>query len=63
MQNLFPQEGETVPNYRFPEFVNDGEWEEKKLGDLITIKSGYSPSKFNLKNSGKYPFVKVEDLK
>ncbi len=26
MQNLFPQEGETVPKYRFPEFVNDGEW-------------------------------------
>jgi type I restriction enzyme S subunit len=33
MQNLFPQEGQTVPNYRFPEFENDGEWEEKKLGD------------------------------
>lgn len=31
MQNLFPQEGEKVPKYRFPEFVNDGEWEERKL--------------------------------
>jgi len=26
MQNLFPQEGEKVPKYRFKEFVNDGEW-------------------------------------
>ncbi len=26
MQNLFPQEGENVPKWRFPEFVNDGEW-------------------------------------
>lgn len=26
MQNLFPKEGETVPKYRFKEFVNDGEW-------------------------------------
>lgn len=33
MQSLFPQEGETVPAYRFPEFENDGEWVEKKLGD------------------------------
>jgi len=38
MQNLFPQEGETVPKYRFKVFVNDGEWVEKKLGDLIEIK-------------------------
>lgn len=34
MQNLFPQEGETVPKFRFPEFENDGDWEEKKLGDI-----------------------------
>lgn len=33
MQNLFPQEGQKVPNYRFPEFEEDGEWVEKKLGD------------------------------
>jgi len=38
MQNLFPQEGETVPKYRFKEFEKDGEWVEKKLGDLIEIK-------------------------
>lgn len=34
MQNLFPQEGETVPKYRFPEFEKDGEWEEKTLGEI-----------------------------
>lgn len=33
LQNLFPQEGETVPKYRFSEFKNDGDWVEKKLGD------------------------------
>lgn len=26
MQNLFPQEGETVPKYRFKEFEQDGVW-------------------------------------
>ncbi len=34
MQNLFPQEGEKVPKYRFKEFENDGEWVEKKLGAI-----------------------------
>lgn len=34
MQNLFPQEGEKVPKLRFPEFAGDGEWEEKRLGDI-----------------------------
>lgn len=34
LQNLFPQEGETVPKVRFPEFENDGEWVEKKLGQI-----------------------------
>lgn len=38
MQNLFPQEGETQPKYRFPEFENDGNWVEKKLGDVIELK-------------------------
>ncbi|KPP95106.1 MAG: type I site-specific restriction-modification system specificity subunit HsdS [Bacteroidetes bacterium HLUCCA01] len=33
MQNLFPQEGGTIPKLRFPEFENDGEWVVKKLGD------------------------------
>src|SRR5690554_2274007 len=40
MQNLFPQEGERVPKFRFPEFENDGEWEEKKLGEIAHYKNG-----------------------
>jgi len=34
MQNLFPQEGEKVPKLRFKEYVNEGVWVEKKLGDI-----------------------------
>lgn len=34
LQNLFPQESETVPRVRFPEFEGDGEWVEKKLGQI-----------------------------
>lgn len=45
MQNLFPQEGETVPKYRFKEFENDGEWVEKKLEGLAKRGSGHTPNK------------------
>jgi len=38
MQNLFPQKGQKIPNYRFPEFEKDGEWSEETLGQLIDIK-------------------------
>lgn len=34
MQNLFPKEGEKVPKLRFKEFEKDGEWVEKKLGEI-----------------------------
>ncbi len=44
MQNLFPQEGETVPKYRFLEFKRDGDWMKKKLGDIAEIITGNTPS-------------------
>jgi len=51
-----------VPTLRFPEFREAGEWVEKKLGELVDIKSGISPSKCDLSTKGKYAFLKVEDL-
>lgn len=46
MQQLFPQEGETQPRLRFPEFEGMGEWEEVRLNSLGDLVSGltYSPS-------------------
>lgn len=38
------------------------EWDVKRLGDYVTIKSGESPSLYNLKAKGKYPYIKVEDM-
>jgi type I restriction enzyme S subunit len=38
LQNVFPQEGETVPKLRFKEFENDGEWNKVNLGKYIEIK-------------------------
>lgn len=34
MQQLFPANGEKTPKLRFPEFKNDGEWEEVRLGEI-----------------------------
>ncbi|MFV0531742.1 MAG: restriction endonuclease subunit S [Flavobacteriales bacterium] len=44
MQNLFPQESEKVPKFRFPEFEKDGAWVEKKLGTVAEIITGNTPS-------------------
>ena len=50
MQNLFPQEGETVPKYRFQEFVNDGDWVVKKLENYINLFSGIALKSEELSN-------------
>ncbi|QDK80114.1 hypothetical protein EXU85_16460 [Spirosoma sp. KCTC 42546] len=58
MQNLFPQEGETVPKWRFPEFEKDGDWEEKKLGSICeVITKGTTPQKFS---KAGIRFIKIE---
>lgn len=49
-----------VPELRFPEF--EDEWGKRRLGDIITIKSGVSPASYEFAESGKYPFLKVEEL-
>lgn len=62
MQQLFPLPGETVPRLRFPEFKDAPEWEEERLGNMVTIVSGKSPSQYALFSQGNCAFVKVEDL-
>lgn len=38
------------------------EWEATRLKKLVFIQSGNSPASYVLKSSGKYPFVKVDDM-
>lgn len=59
MQNLFPQEGETVPKYRFPEFREDGEWVEKKLGEIADFINGRAYKQEELLSKGKYRVLRV----
>src|SRR5690606_254956 len=55
MQNLFPQEGETVPKVRFPEFEGDGDWDFKLLEDVSKITTGNKDTQDKVED-GKYPF-------
>ncbi|WP_373707429.1 restriction endonuclease subunit S [Kaistella sp.] len=52
MQNLFPQEGETVPKFRFPEFENDGEWEKKRLNEIGVLVNGLTYSPQDIREKG-----------
>ena len=37
-------------------------WEYKKLGEVCTIKAGYTPQKKELSDNGAYPYYKVADM-
>ena len=52
-----------IQKLRFPEFRNEKEWEEKKLGEVAIVFQGYGfPEKMQGKGEGKYPFIKVGDI-
>ena len=44
MQQLFPKAGETVPRLRFPEFSEQGEWDETTIGNMGEVITGSTPS-------------------
>lgn len=59
MQNLFPQEGEKMPKYRFKEFINDGNWIPTKLGDVADFINGRAYNQEELLSKGKYRVLRV----
>jgi type I restriction enzyme S subunit len=62
LQNLFPQEGETVPKVRFPEFEDDGEWVEDTLDNLAAFSKGKGISKSDIVENGKTPCIRYGEL-
>lgn len=62
MQNLFPQEGETVPKYRFPEFLNDGKWMKNSLDEVATFLKGKGISKADIVENGNLPCIRYGEL-
>lgn len=56
MQKLFPSEGETVPEWRFPKFRGSDEWEETTLDKVADYENGKAHENEISKN-GKYIVV------
>ncbi len=49
--------------YKYTELgIIPQKWESTPLGRLVSITNGESPSLYTLENSGRYPYVKVEDM-
>ncbi|MEI7812194.1 MAG: restriction endonuclease subunit S [Ignavibacteria bacterium] len=58
LQNIFPQEGETVPKLRFKEFEDSGEWEKKKLWEVATFVNEKTP----LENLSINTYISTENI-
>lgn len=62
MQQLFPQEGETQPRLRFPEFRDAGEWAPETLENLCTAKISYGIVQAGPHVPAGMPYIKSMDL-
>ncbi|WP_337171549.1 restriction endonuclease subunit S [Gemmatimonas aurantiaca] len=57
MQQLFPREGESQPRLRFPEFQNDGYWQEKLLGEIAeNLDNRRVPITSSSRKAGEVPY-------
>ncbi|KAB2501024.1 restriction endonuclease subunit S [Bacillus cereus] len=59
LQKMFPKEGESVPEIRFPEFT--GEWELRKLSSLTNYKNGKGHED-RQSDSGKYELINLNSI-
>lgn len=61
LQKLFPAEGQTTPELRFPGF--EGEWEERTIGKECKTFSGGTPSSSNKSYyDGNIPFIRSAEI-
>ncbi len=56
MQKLFPAEGETLPEWRFPEFKHCGDWEQATLTKVAFYENGKAHENY-IEEYGKYIVV------
>ncbi|WP_144551642.1 restriction endonuclease subunit S [Bacillus mycoides] len=59
LQKMFPKEGESVPEVRFPGFT--GDWEQRNLGDCISYIKGFAFKSEDYRSDG-IRLVRVSDL-
>ena len=57
LEKMFPKDGESVPEIRLAGFTDP--WEQRKLGEIVSIGAGAPPSAFS---AGNFLYVKVDDL-
>lgn len=59
------QEKKYIPELRFPEFKNDGEWNSDTMENIFEIRNGYTPSKSNPEywEGGTIPWFRMEDIR
>lgn len=63
MHQLFPHEGKKVPELRFVEFKESGEWEETTIGQISKVTTGGTPSSTNDKYwNGEIPWMNSGEL-
>lgn len=62
MQQLFPQEGETQPRLRFPQFADAKPWKPFKLAELCTAKISYGIVQAGPHVPEGMPYIKSTDL-
>ncbi|EJQ77946.1 restriction endonuclease subunit S [Bacillus toyonensis] len=59
LQKMFPKEGKSVPEVRFPGFT--GDWEQRNLGDCISYIKGFAFKSEDYRSDG-IRLVRVSDL-
>ncbi|MFA5298385.1 MAG: restriction endonuclease subunit S [Lutibacter sp.] len=63
MQNLFPQEGEKVPRYRFKEFEKYGKWRKTTIDEIAKVSAGGTPESTNPEYwNGNIPWMNSGEL-
>lgn len=63
MQKLFPAEGKTLPEWRFPEFQGCGEWKSKSTGKACKMFSGGTPDTSKKEfYGGTIPFIRSAEI-
>jgi restriction endonuclease S subunit len=63
MQQLFPRDGETTPQLRFPEFQGAGEWRDSPMGALLMSSPTYGVNAAAVPFSEELPrYLRITDI-
>jgi len=54
-----------IPKLRFPDYINQKEWDTESMETIFAIRNGYTPSKVNPRfwDNGNIPWFRMEDIR